>query len=114
MMRSRLEGQSRAYGVDIVVGASTRAAAGEVAAIELDLIVVKGKNEPERIHALLGDAGLACEPAFLAFGEDHARMLATYRGQRWDEAEALAIGGHEHVSEDRHGRTRTDRTTNNR
>ena len=89
-LASRLEGQSRAYGVDIVVGASTRAAAGDVAAIELDLIVVKGKNEPERIHALLGDAGLACDPAFLAFGEDHARMLAAYRGQRWDEAEALA------------------------
>jgi adenylate cyclase len=85
-LASRLEGQSRAYGVDIVVGSSTRSAAGGLAAIELDLIVVKGKSEPERIHALLGGEDEARTPAFRDFAALHDRMLAAYRGQAWDEA----------------------------
>lgn len=88
-LASRLEGQSRAYGVDIVVGSSTRSAAQGLAAIELDLIVVKGKSEPERIHALLGGEDEARTPAFLEFATMHDRMLAAYRGQAWDEAVAI-------------------------
>ena len=83
---SRLEGQTRSYAVDIVVGESTQTGAPEFAYLELDLIRVVGKQEPVRIFALLGDAKLAADPAFKALGEAHAAMLAAYRAQDWATA----------------------------
>jgi adenylate cyclase len=83
---SRLEGQTRSYAVDIVVGESTQAAAPEFAYLELDLIRVVGKQEPVRIFALLGDEKLANDPAFKALAEVHAAMLAAYRAQDWTAA----------------------------
>jgi adenylate cyclase len=83
---SRLEGQTRSYAVDIVVGESTHAAAPGFAYLELDLIRVVGKQEPVRIYALLGDEQLANQPEFKALGEAHAAMLAAYRAQNWAAA----------------------------
>jgi adenylate cyclase len=83
---SRLEGQTRSYAVDIVVGESTQAAAPDLAYLELDLIRVVGKQEPVRIFALLGDETLAADPAFRALAEAHASMLAAYRTQDWEAA----------------------------
>ncbi len=51
--RSRLEGQCKTYGVGIIIGRKTREAVEDYATLEIDLITVKGKTEPERIHALL-------------------------------------------------------------
>src|SRR5678809_1143932 len=48
-LASRLEGQSKAYGVNIVIGESTADKVRDFAQIELDLIKVKGKNEAVRI-----------------------------------------------------------------
>ena len=42
--------------VPIVIGETTRHAAPSWAALELDLIAVKGKEEAVRIYTLLGDA----------------------------------------------------------
>ena len=57
----------------------------------MDLIAVKGKQDAVRIFTLLGDAGLAQAPEFLAHLERHDRMLAAYRAQDWAAAEtALA------------------------
>jgi adenylate cyclase len=89
-LASRLEGQSKTYGVDIVVGENTRQRAPGYATIELDLIKVKGKNEAVRIFALMGDPETCQDPAFQALADRHAAMLEAYRGQRWDEARALA------------------------
>jgi adenylate cyclase len=83
---SRLEGQTRSYAVDIVVGETTRASAPDLAYLELDLIRVTGKNEPVRIFALLGREDLAASPKFHALREAHAAMLAAYRAQDWDAA----------------------------
>jgi adenylate cyclase len=87
-LASRLEGQSKTYGVDIVIGETTRAAAPSWAALELDLIAVKGKLEAVRIHALLGDAALAGTPAFALLARQHDAMLAAYRAQDWASASA--------------------------
>jgi adenylate cyclase len=89
-LASRLEGQSKTYGVDIVVGEATREAASSWATVELDLIAVKGKQEAVRIYALLGPAELARSEAFRARAGRHDAFLAAYRAQRWDEATALA------------------------
>ena len=57
-LASRLEGQSKTYGVDVVISESTRDEAGpDLDALELDLIQVKGKTRPVRIYALAGPAG---------------------------------------------------------
>ena len=87
-LASRLEGQSRPYGVPIVVGESTRdQVAGKFAFLELDLITVKGKREAVRIYALLGDAHLAASEPFLALQRAHEIMLAAYRARDWDQAQ---------------------------
>ncbi len=91
-LASRLEGQSKSYGVDIVLGPNTLQVAAGLATLELDLIKVKGKTVPVNIFTLLGDEALAGEARFKALAERHAAMLAAYRGQRWEEAEGLIKG----------------------
>jgi len=88
-LASRLEGQSRNYGVPIVIGAATAAEVGEdFALLEMDLIAVKGKHEPERIFALLGDAALGTSDAFQELRRNNAALLACYRAQDWAGAKA--------------------------
>jgi adenylate cyclase len=91
-LASRIEGQSKAYGLSIVIGSSTAAAAaGEFALLEIDLIRVKGRNEPDVIHALLDDGALARKPAFAALIETNQAMLDRFRARDWTGAlEALA------------------------
>lgn len=89
-LASRLEGQSKTYGVDIVIGENTRQRAPDYAYIELDLIKVKGKEDAVRIFALMGEPTRCTDPSFQTLAERHAAMLAAYRGQRWEEAGTLA------------------------
>ena len=58
-LAARIEGQSKTYGVPIILGEATRAAAPSWATLELDLIILRGKAEAVRIYALLGDAAYA-------------------------------------------------------
>ena len=91
-LASRLEGQTKTYGVGVVIGEATREAAPSWAALELDLIAVKGKHEAIRIYALLGGRDLAQDAAFRAHAAHHERMLACYRAQDWAGAvAALAL-----------------------
>jgi adenylate cyclase len=86
-LASRLEGQSKPYGLSVILGDGTaQTVAAELATIEIDLIRVKGKTEPERIHALLGEETLARSEGFLALRRVNGDMLESYRGQRWEEA----------------------------
>jgi adenylate cyclase len=85
-LASRLEGQSKTYGLSIIVGETTRAAAPSWAALELDLIAVKGKEEAVRIYTLLGDAAQAETPEFRALAGAHEAMLRGYRAQNWPAA----------------------------
>src|SRR6185312_10365183 len=86
-LASRLEGQSKSYGVNVVIGPGTREQAPEFAALELDLIKVKGKTRPVRIFALLGDPAVAASAEFQALAKVHEELLAAYRGRKWDELE---------------------------
>jgi len=85
---SRLEGQTKTYGVDIVIGEKTAAEAPAFATIELDLIRVKGKTRPVHIYALIGDETAAIEPALSALTVQHDAMLGAYRARNWAEARA--------------------------
>ena len=89
-LASRLEGQSKNYGVDVVLGEDVAKRVGDdFAIIELDLIAVKGKSEAVHIYALLGDADMASTMQFRTFADLHAAMIEAYRSQRWEDAEGL-------------------------
>ncbi len=88
-LAARLEGQSKTYGVGIVIGDLTQQAAPEYASVELDLLAVKGKSEAVRIFALLGDAEMAQSPEFQDFKAKHDIMIATYRSQDWEGTRKL-------------------------
>jgi adenylate cyclase len=88
-LASRLESQSKNYGVTMVIGEDTHLHVADFATIELDLIAVKGKAEAVRIYTLLGAADVAATPAYQELHRSHAAMLAAYRGRRWAEARAL-------------------------
>ena len=85
-LASRLEGQSKNYGVDIVLGENTKNLIDDMALIELDLIQVKGKTEPVHIYALMGDEEFATQPAFKELAQNHQQFLEDYRRQSWDTA----------------------------
>lgn len=88
-LASRLEGQCKTYGVGIIIGNTTREQVPDFATIEIDLVMVKGKTEPERVYALLGDAAMATSSAFQTLLERQAALLAQYRIGGF--AEALAM-----------------------
>ncbi len=86
-LASRLEGQTKAYGIATIIGENTATKVSHLFAIaELDLIRVKGKQEPERIFCLFGDRELADSPAFTRDRTRFEALLASYRKQDWPEA----------------------------
>lgn len=89
-LASRLEGQSKTYGVGIILGGPTAMPIREeFAVLELDLIRVKGKTEPAQVFGLFGDETLYRIPEFRNVGRINDDMLAAYRGQDWDRASVL-------------------------
>ena len=89
-LASRLEGQSKNYGVGIVIGEDTKDMVGDdFATLELDLIAVKGKAEAVRIHTILGRKDMQQQQDFLALKAQHGAMLDAYRQQHWSEARKL-------------------------
>lgn len=84
-LASRLEGQSKPYGVKIVLGQKTaQLVKDEYYVLELDCIAVKGKTQGVTIYTVLGrnDEVLATK----ADRQMHEAMLALYRQQRFDQA----------------------------
>lgn len=84
-LASRLEGQTKIYGVGILVGEATQQLVPDFALLELDYIRVKGKEKPVRIYALIGDDKKAAEAPYRAWVEAHQKVLAAYRFCAWDE-----------------------------
>jgi adenylate cyclase len=90
-LASRLEGQTKAYGVPIIVGARTNElVSDEFATLPIDLIRVKGKAEPEAIAALVGGRDVLEDPVFRRLVPLHSQMLIHYRSRAWDEAAETA------------------------
>jgi len=83
---SRLEGITKQYGADIIIGEATKERITGFVCREIDRVRVKGKDEPVAIYQPLGLEGQV----------DQARLdeimlwnhaLKSYRGQQWDQAE---------------------------
>ncbi len=83
---SRLEGQSKVYGVPIVIGESSHNSIPDLKAIELDMMRVKGKVHPARIYTAY-EALDGPEDGYERLLPRHAAMLEAYRGRDWDGAE---------------------------
>ena len=79
-LASRLEGQSKNYGLPIIVGSRTASAVGDkFAVLELDCITVKGKTEPESIYTVLGRSDVADSDRFGQLRENVNDMLTRFR-----------------------------------
>ena len=87
---SRLEGLSKAYGVDIVVSETTQVLAPEYVWQELDRVRVKGKAQAVAIFWPMAPADQV--PEHLA---DELRVwngfLQAYREQKWEQAEVALV-----------------------
>ncbi len=85
-LAARLEGQTKSYGVQTIVGEGTRQLLDQEFLVrELDLIRVKGKREPARVYQLLGlreDLSNDEVKAHDIFREG----LESYRNSCWDKA----------------------------
>jgi adenylate cyclase len=75
--------------VDIIVGENTCRQLPAFATIELDMVMVKGKTEPERIHAVLGGADMVESHAFRTLLDCQSALLLCYRTGGF--VEALAV-----------------------
>jgi adenylate cyclase len=86
---ARLEGLTKEYGVHVIVGEETRAAAGEAFVYRfLDVVVVKGRPEPVRAYEVVARAGEVM-PARLASLRRFEEGVDLYRSRRWADAERL-------------------------
>ena len=85
-LAARLEGQTKFYGVPIIIGSRTAENAKEFAMLELDLITVKGKTEAQTIFALLGREDMANSSDFQELRKLWSTMLYCYRSRDWDGA----------------------------
>jgi len=79
-LASRLEGQSKPYGVKIVLGPKTaKYVEDDYTVIELDKIAVKGKTEPVQIYTIVPQGDLMAE-------NQHNKFLNAYREGKWKPA----------------------------
>ena len=86
-LASRLEGQSKNYGLPIIVGSRTASAVGhKFAVLELDCITVKGKTEPESVYTVLGRSDVADSDRFGQLRENVNDMLTRFRRQDFSGA----------------------------
>ena len=86
-LASRLEGQSKPYGVRIIIGPLTYAKVNiSYQCFELDCIAVKGKKEGVKIYTILENRLTENVNEVIRM---HEAFLINYRAQKWDEAIAL-------------------------
>src|SRR6266566_6225758 len=84
---SRLEGQTKFYGVPILIGAKTgENAKDKFAVLEIDLVTVKGKTQSETIYTLLGREEVASDIRFQELRKLWSTMIYCYRSRDWEGA----------------------------
>ena len=86
-LASRLEGQSKPYGVRIVLGTKTAEhVQDEYFVVELDCIAVKGKTEGVTVYTVLTTTNAGSMSDYILAREEHNSMLGNYRAQNFDIA----------------------------
>ena len=79
-LAARLEGQSKSYGLSLLLGEDAVDESTDFIFVELDLIAVKGKTEPVRIFTI------AMEEKEHYNDQLHRKFLEYYRAGEWDSA----------------------------
>ncbi|NGZ06367.1 MAG: adenylate/guanylate cyclase domain-containing protein [Magnetococcales bacterium] len=87
-LASRLEGLTKEYGVHIIISATTREQLdARFICRELDMVRVKGKNQPVKIYQLITCGTASGEFSWL---ESHyARAVTAYRAGDWEHAAGI-------------------------
>ncbi len=86
-LASRLEGRTKDYRIPVVIGSRTAEGAKQkFAVMEIDLIMVKGKKQPEAVFTVLGHSEVEADPRCQDLREANAQMLGRFRKQQWDDA----------------------------
>jgi adenylate cyclase len=87
-LAARLEGQSKGYGVPIILGEETaKEMDKEFALVELDNIAVKGKEDAVTIYTSLGEYHILDRTMnWVMASNQHEKFLELYRQQHWDMA----------------------------
>ena len=89
-LAARLEGQSKSYGMNVVLGPTTRNSIRDrLATIDLDYIQVKGKTEGTYIYGLMGDGEILADPKFQKLQNLIFDAMETYRAQQWNDAQEM-------------------------
>ncbi|MEO1248991.1 MAG: adenylate/guanylate cyclase domain-containing protein [Pseudomonadota bacterium] len=89
-LASRLEGLSKLYGLDSILGHKTALAIDDqLAVLEIDLIAVKGKAIPEHVFSLIGGGEMAASAEFRALSVKQNDLLDRFRNGAWDSAEQI-------------------------
>ncbi len=89
-LASRLEGITKEYGADIIVGESVCRAAPGFHYVELDRVRVKGKDEPVAIFEPIGRKG-EVDQAVLDQAALFQKAVKLFRSQNWDLAEVQLL-----------------------
>lgn len=87
---SRLEGLSKAYGVDIVVSESTKKQANDFAWQELDKVRVKGKEQSVAIFWPVAPLERIDEDTTAEL-KTWSAFVKAYRLQNWDQADVMLV-----------------------
>ena len=89
-LTARLEGQTKNYGVLIIISEYTQARIGDAYfTLPLDCIAVKGKNVGVNIFTVFYNPDATVAADWISAREHHELMLEYYRKQEWDKAVAL-------------------------
>ena len=89
-LASRLEGLTRQYRLDILIGASAaELVRDEFQLRSVDLVQVKGKTEPVEIFALVGSRDDPLEPDLLKWLESYEEGIKKFRGRKFTEAKIV-------------------------
>jgi class 3 adenylate cyclase len=87
-LASRIEGANKVYETRALISEATnRLAAGSAETREIDMVLVIGKTEPQRIFELLGRKG-ELAPEVLELRDAFTEALGAYRRRAWEEARA--------------------------
>ncbi|MCE2948150.1 MAG: adenylate/guanylate cyclase domain-containing protein [Betaproteobacteria bacterium] len=89
-LASRLEGITKEYGADIIVGEAVCRAAPGFHYVELDRVRVKGKDEPVAIFEPIGRKGEVGQ-AVLDQAALFQKAVKLFRSQNWDLAEVQLL-----------------------
>jgi adenylate cyclase len=87
---ARLEGETKAFGVAVIVGPETASRVPGFALLPLAAIRVRGRTQEIEVAALVGDEGAARAPVFAELRRKHGALREALSMQEWPRAAALA------------------------